>query len=455
MTRIDVLYFVEHVARELDIACAIKRRLEREHGLAVEIASLAYGLHNACLSWRPRLIASPYFYSGQDAFLKDVLISFPGVPVVNLAFEQLFSAANKKYKRPRDEAARRGVLHLAAGKFFRSFLLESGVEEANVEIVGSLALALARPPYRALYEGARDALAERHGLDRSRKWLFFPENYAAAFFSPGDLAKRRQGGFSAHDLESYVDFTRQSFQQVMRWCVQAARDDLCEIIIRPRPAIAAADFQQALLAAVQENAPSAVGDRLPSRLHLIKDGTVREWMLASDMTVSSYSSTVVEAAAAGRPVCLAAPLPFPESVLADWNHVAPLVRSEREFREFAKSGGAGVDCRPLIDWANENLFPHSDPIARAADVLAEVCSGRRALAPPPAASRSSRWKLYWKHRRRSWQEAWRRRMHSVDRAAKTHEQDCFTADDIARRIALWDQALGQAVPSSTAARAAA
>src|SRR5688500_11377543 len=112
-TTVDVLYFIEHVARELDIACAIKHHAAAKHGLRIEIASLAYGLRQTCSAWRPRLIAVPYFYSAEDAFVKDVLAAWPGVPVVNLAFEQLFSAANKKYKRPRDEAARKSVLHLA------------------------------------------------------------------------------------------------------------------------------------------------------------------------------------------------------------------------------------------------------------------------------------------------------------------------------------------------------
>ena len=290
----DILYFVEHVARELDIACAIKLLARRRHGLDVQIASLAYDLEATCRTFQPRLIATPYFYSSQDAFIKELLIAFPGVRVVNLQFEQLFSAANKKFKNPKDEIAQRYVLHLAAGEFFREFLCEANVPASNIEVVGSLACALGKPPYRAAYESLRPELAARHKLDASRPWLFFPENYAAAFFSESELARRRQGGFGAEDLESYVRFTRESFDEVMHWCALAAAGGEHEIIVRPRPATSAAAFGTALR---QSLATRGIAGELPPNLHIIKDGSVREWMLASEMTMSSYSSTVVEAAA--------------------------------------------------------------------------------------------------------------------------------------------------------------
>ena len=37
---VDILLFVEHVARELDIACAIKYLLDKRHGISLEIASI-------------------------------------------------------------------------------------------------------------------------------------------------------------------------------------------------------------------------------------------------------------------------------------------------------------------------------------------------------------------------------------------------------------------------------
>jgi hypothetical protein len=173
-------------------------------------------------------------------------------------------------------------------------------------------------------------------------------------------------------------------------------------------------------------------------LHIIKDGSVREWMLASEMTMSSYSSTVVEAAAAGRPVCLAAPLPFPPSVLADWNHVAPLVRSQTEFEEFLESGGASVDCAPLVRWANENLFPNADPIGAVVDLLHAIRSKKRPM-PAPLPNASDTHKSRWRSFRRGWSEM-RKKLLPSRRAAgsKGHELDRFSAALVAERTSRWD-----------------
>jgi hypothetical protein len=44
MEHVDVLIFVEHVARELDIACAIRHLLQTDHQISVQIASYCHGL---------------------------------------------------------------------------------------------------------------------------------------------------------------------------------------------------------------------------------------------------------------------------------------------------------------------------------------------------------------------------------------------------------------------------
>ncbi len=53
----DVLYLIEHVARELDIACAIRHLARKRHGVNIEIGSLVAGPESAAAGFRPKLIA--------------------------------------------------------------------------------------------------------------------------------------------------------------------------------------------------------------------------------------------------------------------------------------------------------------------------------------------------------------------------------------------------------------
>ena len=99
-------------ARELDIACAIRVLARRQYGLRTHIGSLVYDRFHTICNVRPRVWCTPYFYSCDDLGVRDMSLGWPGAPVVNLAFEQLFSAGNQQFKKPRDATAREQVLHL-------------------------------------------------------------------------------------------------------------------------------------------------------------------------------------------------------------------------------------------------------------------------------------------------------------------------------------------------------
>ena len=118
----DVLYFIEHVARELDIACAIRHLARRRHGVNVEIASLVAGAESPAAWRRPRLIAVPFFCSKNSPPIRRLMRRFPGGPFVNMALEQLIFKGVEKLKCPKNNVARENVLYLAMGEFFAEYL---------------------------------------------------------------------------------------------------------------------------------------------------------------------------------------------------------------------------------------------------------------------------------------------------------------------------------------------
>jgi hypothetical protein len=159
------------------------------------------------------------------------------------------------------------------------------------------------------------------------------------------------------------------------------------------------------------------------------------------MTVSSYSSSVLEAAVAGRPAAITAPQPFPPSVLAEWNALAPVLRTRDEFFEFLAQRGRSVDLRPLRQWADANLLAAGDPIANAADTLALACLGKNETPPPPSIRRSEQWNSWLSQRRRA-VKAWARRRPPAA-ATPGHETDRFSSADIDERTSHWARILGR------------
>ena len=432
----DVLYCIEHIARELDIACAVRSILRSRYDLDVRIHVFAHDQDRTLAAMNPRLVAVPFCRSRRDFGLERVLRLLPGVPIVNLAFEQLLSRANQTHRAPRDEFARQHVTHIAAGDFVRDWLLSAGVAAANIAQVGSLTCQLYRDPYRQLYLARRGELAARFGLDLDRPWIFLPENFVAAFFSRSQLRFRRRRGYDSAELHKYVEFSRESFRQIAEWCAAAAALHEVELIVRPRPAIAKNVFQQAFLAAAETS-----GER---HLHFIKDGDVREWIFASQLVVSSYSSTLVEAAVAGKPVFLLLPSPMPVSASSAWTDASPVIRTRHEFLELTRSPTAAPAADGLRQWAETNLLSDGDAIENTAQLLAAACQGRQALPVP----RHPHWSQAGvdglrdalKRSERAIRRSLRRRRPKVI----GHECDLTTIDEIEARTEVWRRLLASA-----------
>ena len=63
MEKIEVLYTYEHVARELDVACAVKCIAEQHLGIRIELAHWPNGLPLSFEQFRPRIVVLPYYYN--------------------------------------------------------------------------------------------------------------------------------------------------------------------------------------------------------------------------------------------------------------------------------------------------------------------------------------------------------------------------------------------------------
>ena len=438
--RTDVVLFVEHVARDLDVATAVKYLADRQHGVAVEIASIVMHRQSVLAKYEPRVVALPYGISASAYGMSDILRAWPDSAYVSLSCEQIFRKHQLAVKAPQDSFAREHLLHHAWGDFYASYLKQRGVPEDNIFVNGNPTYALYKAPYVAYFE-SRNGLGDRFGLDPGKRWIFVPENYGAAFGSDRAVRRPVEGGLG--EAEEVHKFAVDSLREVARWWSLAAEANTAEVIIRPRPATPREDLRQAC----QE----FVG-RLPESLHFIKDGTVREWILASDVVASSYSTTLIEAAVASKPIWMLAPTPFPESMHTEWHQLVPKVDSLSGFLDLVNSREPVANWQPLQAWAEREMLSHGEPITQLADFLAKVARGERPVADRPIVSNSEPdlWRLSMAaelvHR-------WRRRARNYLRNAllkarrrrtpfqEIYEQDDFDERDVARRVSRWAQTL--------------
>jgi len=361
MKNIDILYLYQHVARELDIACIVSNILKTNYNIKIKISHWRYGLDNLLNKYKPKIVILPFCYNVND--FTSILLKCRKSIFINLAWEQLFSDGTKNVKAPRDYFSHKHVFHQAWGIFFSEYLQQHGVLSENIFVNGNPTYMLYHEPYRKYYnKDDRSSLADKHNLDISKKWILFPENYGMAFYSNSVIEGFSNRGGNKEEVTSMRNYSLKCFEKAFLWCSEVAKnDDRVQFIIRPRPAISLKIFTKKL---------KQIVDDLPSNFRVIKDGSIREWILASDVIISSYSTSLIEAAVADKSVYMIEPYPLPESLLTEWYEFVDRITSKEALFSIS-GGGHSHNYINLSNWARKLMMLNNDPIKNLAKYIAE------------------------------------------------------------------------------------
>lgn len=363
---------MHHPQRELDIAAALKVLLE-PMGVSSAIVSYRFNDYQTMASWNPRVVVLPWYYGEEKGFNR-YRQYWPSTRFVNMAYEQIYSKIHEAQKVIHGPYARSQMRFSAWGMFYEDYLANIGIPRSAVSINGNPSYGLYRAPY-SRYFVDRAALAARHGLDPQDRWVFFPENYRAAFMSPEQLDRFEKAEKVPGIGNSFRDFAEASLREVCSWLAETPAG--VQVILRPRPAVGMEPFVAKVGPWVQ-----AAG----KRVHITTDATVREWILASDVVVSSYSTSLIETSLTGKPIHMLEPVPFPDYVMNDWYSLVERVRTKEEFAARVLAPGPGGDSSPLRQWAEDTNLPNGDPILRTAEWVRDcvretpAAPDRRALA---------------------------------------------------------------------------
>src|SRR4030043_721026 len=133
MEKIDAVWFVEHIARELDVACIVSYVLKEKFGYEIEI--LPYDIRNylkIVKKYSPALVIIPYCYSENDSCLKNFLPYWNKSVFFNLSWEELYYKAYSEYKAPKGYFVQKEVIHHAWSQNFKNYLVKHGVPATHI-----------------------------------------------------------------------------------------------------------------------------------------------------------------------------------------------------------------------------------------------------------------------------------------------------------------------------------
>jgi surface carbohydrate biosynthesis protein len=353
---VDVLFLFEKQGRELDALCLLKVLLEQKN-LSVEIIQQNTQVYFSLNNFRPKVVVLPFCYQNRS---NNIYFRFWRTAIyISLNWEQFFYPGNKIAKTPRGAFATQRIIHCAWSDQYINLLKGCGVPQSNIRLIGSLPLSLLNKKFINYFE-TKNSLAEKFNIDKNYKWIFFPENFGWAFYKDEMLNQMINDGQKAEDVQAMRKFSNESFRKIINWCFRLAEDHDYIVIVRPRPATSVEEMKNRI--------EMDVG-KIPKRLKIIKELSVKDWIPSADCVISSYSTTLIEAAVAEKNVVMMTPYAIPEILKQVWH---PYVRKCKTYEELIASiHDLGKDnSEQLRSWAKTNLYLSIDPPKVAAEIIA-------------------------------------------------------------------------------------
>ncbi len=301
----DILFFIEHEDREGASVQRIKKELEN---IGKKVIVLSLEFHAFLFNkFDPLIVIIPYGFSKEQWPINALIEIYPNARVVNLNWEQLLTPINQHFKKPRDDYFRDKVIHLCWSDEFKNFLIENQVDESNIFVSGNVSYELLEEECGKQIEFKSD-LSKKYGLNCNAKWIFLPLNYAWAFISDAEIEGKIRKGYDPVNAWVYKEYASKCLVRFLYFLQELSlKHPEYQFIIRPHPSISCEQYN---------TRTKDLGISMPKNVTFTKELTIREWIIASDIVGSSWSSSVWDAVNSGKKGFLFTPYEKP-----DWHTV--------------------------------------------------------------------------------------------------------------------------------------
>ncbi len=355
----DFTIVYERKQRELENDTLLKIELE-SRGYTCEIVQYYEGdKFNIFNINPPKVILVPHLYGNANIYR--TLSRFGKANhIVNLQYEQVLSQKWEKlgHHNPKDEA--QNALHLCWGEKTEERLKTAGVPLSNLKVLGAPHLDLLRKEYHKNSKSLRNELGSLFNLDKNKRWTLFLSSFTYANISDSRLKMNEDS--AGVKLESFREIHTNSRDKLLDWFTEILEKDTKNIFIyRPHPD--------------ELNLDSVIQlEEQYSNFRIIRYSAVKDWITASDVIYSWYSTSVVEAHFLDKPYSILRPLVLSESFDSVLLKHATFITEYNEFeKDYFKNDS---ERRTAIDDFHINQYYQIDKVRPAyknyCDFLEEV-----------------------------------------------------------------------------------
>ncbi|MBQ7917420.1 MAG: hypothetical protein IJ310_01235 [Clostridia bacterium] len=287
MKKYDFLFVYEVKNRELENICLLKYELEKR-GYSVAIRETWRAIHYPYAKVNAKVVISFACYDNSQiqymsSFAKDV------EKIINLQWEQLYTIGDEEDEnclfRIKELATQ--VTHICWGQFNYDRLTNiSGVKPINLTLAGQLSFDFFKPNLKGYYL-SREEILKKYNINPNQKVYLFISSFSYVDMPDEEL----KTGVFAQTANDSLEFKRISFksqQEILVWVEEVLKKHKKIIFIyRPHPA------------EIGNKKLENLGKKYDN-FKIIREHSVKQWIIACDKIYTWYSTSVAEIYAAGK-----------------------------------------------------------------------------------------------------------------------------------------------------------
>lgn len=316
----EIVLFFEDLERELQNAYLLKTELEkRNHNLYIVNPQIMNNISREKFDFVPDIILVPYLYEEYHLELFKDLFEGKITRIVNLQYEQILSSNKKQLETQTPDGLNRNAIHLCWGKKWQSFLIENGLKEENIPVVGSLNVDMDRDRFSSFYKTKLE-ISKEYNLNKDKKWILFISSFGMI-----NLTQMRYDFYVERHGKDFVDnrvkVEEETKKILINWTIKYITENDCEFIYRPH-----------ISEAIDKNLLEL--EEKYENFHIIKQDSVKSWIKVCDKIHTWYSTTIVDIYFMKKTCSIIRPIDLPDFMHNDILNTGNFTRDYESFCRF-------------------------------------------------------------------------------------------------------------------------
>ncbi len=332
--KVDILFFVEHKDRELEITKEICKEIKiSNQNISIKVASLIFHTFFCIIFYTPKVVItpSPAFGWGSVSRIFNFIYG-DKIKFINLNYEQYVGEWESKLKLNWHKVSKKKQFHFCWHEDFKNKIISMGVTPENVRTTDRPHDWLVMNKYKNTDKlMLKKTISEECKISNKKKWIFIAMTDGIAFLNRNKINQVVGRGVPEDKFLKNISIIKEQITELFKWIKKYQSDNENAIfILRPHPSVGKEDY----LNFIQKR-----NIEIPNNFHIEKRFNASDWIYVADFYVTNYSTLSLDAKTFKKNASYIDPISCPSPYKYWW---LDSINRARDFIEFNSQINIGL-----------------------------------------------------------------------------------------------------------------